>query len=363
MPSTSASPEVQTPGRYNDGKVAVTRDVALHLTNRTLFVVGPAGEALAAWPLEEVQLASQEFGLARIVRTGTDERLALRDPVLIAALAAGCINWKRGRGGAPWSLFAWVAGAVASVVAFFWLLLPVLSEQIAAVIPADLERRFGLSLVQQVEKFALARGGKACTSVAGITALHKLSSRVAAADERRLEPLVLVVDLPYINAFAFPGGRIIVLRGLLDFMQNPNELAGVMGHEFAHSDLRHPTAMAIKSGAAGFTVGLLFGDIVGVSALAIVGQTLLSAAYSREAEEAADMRGLESLRRAGLDSRPLGDFFQRLEAKNTGLPAGLSLLDTHPASTGRALVARTASPRGDTVLSPAEWAAVKAICR
>ncbi len=48
-----------------------------------------------------------------------------------------------------------------------------------------------------------------------------------------------VVDSPGINAFALPGGQVFVMRGLLDFVESEAELAGILGHEMSHVDLRH----------------------------------------------------------------------------------------------------------------------------
>ncbi|HLK21919.1 MAG TPA: M48 family metalloprotease [Bryobacteraceae bacterium] len=48
-----------------------------------------------------------------------------------------------------------------------------------------------------------------------------------------------LINSPEINAFALPGGQIFVTRGMLDFVESEAELAGVLGHEMSHVDLRH----------------------------------------------------------------------------------------------------------------------------
>jgi predicted Zn-dependent protease len=245
---------------------------------------------------------------------------------------------------------------------FFWLLIPLLAGQIARAIPVGVEARLGEQVVQQFRSMG-PKGRIDCVAPAGREVLDRLVRRLAIADERRLPLVVEVVNAPIVNAFALPGGRIVIFRGLLDFMVHPNELAGVLAHEMAHSDLRHPTEVAVQRGAAGFAIGVLLGDVVGLSVVAILGQSMLEAAYSREAELAADARGLETLRRARLDSRPIGDFFARLQVREGETPGLASLLSTHPASDSRAARARQANPAGERALSQSEWLALKAICR
>ena len=67
-----------------------------------------------------------------------------------------------------------------------------------------------------------------------------LGSRLAATSERPALPWTFeVVDDPNVNAFAAPGGKIFVTRGILAYLESEAELAGVLGHEIGHVTARH----------------------------------------------------------------------------------------------------------------------------
>ena len=107
------------------------------------------------------------------------------------------------------------------------------------------------------------------------------------------------------NAFAVPGGYIVVLRGLLEEMRTADELAGVLAHEIQH---RAATALDQGAGAATISTGLLItavsGDVSGVMAYGLEGARVLGQLrYGCAAEEEADARGMQLILAAGLDPR------------------------------------------------------------
>ncbi|MDR2428738.1 MAG: M48 family metalloprotease [Candidatus Margulisbacteria bacterium] len=159
---------------------------------------------------------------------------------------------------------------------------------------------------------------------------------------------VTLLDTPEINAFAIPGGRVYVCRGLLIYINSEAELAGVMGHEIGHVTAKHSVQQMSKQ--QGLDFGLLLGalflakdseqnaqnflDLGGaVSNLAML-------SYSREDEMEADRLGLEYAHKAGFS--PLGieqvmKMFERLSGKQSGLSL---MLSSHPTSETRSKQAR-----------------------
>jgi beta-barrel assembly-enhancing protease len=86
--------------------------------------------------------------------------------------------------------------------------------------------------------------GAELVSGAGLRPSPESVWRVAAPLVRHVHRLTIryefhLLDTPAVNAFALPGGQIIVTTGMLDFVQSDDELAMVLGHEIAHVDLRH----------------------------------------------------------------------------------------------------------------------------
>jgi predicted Zn-dependent protease len=149
-----------------------------------------------------------------------------------------------------------------------------------------------------------------------------------------------VVDVPAINAFALPGGYIYVTRGILPFLQDEAELAGVMGHEIGHVTARHAAQQYSRSTGAG--LGLLLGSLFVPQArpLAGLGQSglgLMSLKYGRDDEAQADGLGVKYASRAGWDPAGVPHMLTTLArieetSDNKGVP---NWLQTHPAPEDR----------------------------
>lgn len=123
---------------------------------------------------------------------------------------------------------------------------------------------------------------------------------------------VLENDMP--NAFAMPGGQMVILTGLLKTLRSPEEVAGVLAHELAHVYRRHSVKRLVQTVGL-VTVGqLVLGDIGGAAtAIANMAGFAVLQHYSREAEEDADLRGAELLHQAGIEPEALAQAFTRLQ--------------------------------------------------
>jgi predicted Zn-dependent protease len=163
-----------------------------------------------------------------------------------------------------------------------------------------------------------------------------------------------------VNAFACPGGLILVTRGLLAKTHGEDELAAVLAHEIAHVTLRHGVAAIqqanlseafgyLGAGAAQATMSQadldklngVFSDSVGD-----IVQTLVTRGYSREAELAADKLGRQFLGNTGYDPQALGRLLGGMQGEG-------GMLATHPAPADRiaalgAPLAFTANATGST---------------
>jgi Zn-dependent protease with chaperone function len=144
-----------------------------------------------------------------------------------------------------------------------------------------------------------------------------------------------------INAFAMPGGIVVVHSGLIAATRSPEELAGVLAHEVQHVELRHSLKSVMKQMGLSAVWAMVSGDL----SSAMTGkaaQHIMSLKFSRDAEREADASGLDALLRAGIDPAGMPAFFATLEKAGAAPPA---LLSTHPASDARrdALAARLKS--------------------
>jgi predicted Zn-dependent protease len=171
-----------------------------------------------------------------------------------------------------------------------------------------------------------------------------------------------VLDSGMANAAALPGGRVYILGGLLRRANEPDEIAGILAHEFGHVAHRDGMRKMIQAGGSSFLLGLLFGDITGGGTLILLGRALVDSSYSRDAEAAADRFAADLMTALGRSPKAMGVFLVRLAGPGTGvLPPFLS---GHPVSAERleALKAREGPLTGAPLLTDEEWRDLKSIC-
>jgi Zn-dependent protease with chaperone function len=142
---------------------------------------------------------------------------------------------------------------------------------------------------------------------------------------------VTVVEGKEVNAFALPGGQIVVFTGLIKEAKSAEQIAGVLAHEMSHATLRHGIERVSQSLGVVAAIQLLVGDVGGLVALgAQVAQTSILTSYSRTAETEADLEGVRMLHAAKIDPQAMAEFFQLLKDKMGDLPDAVAWISTHP---------------------------------
>lgn len=167
-----------------------------------------------------------------------------------------------------------------------------------------------------------------------------------------------VAASPEVNAFAMPGGYMVVYTGLIRAAGGAEELAGVLAHEAQHVERRHTLRHLIHTLGWQAMLSLAMGNLSGGAWGQLVDQ-LGRLKYSRDLEREADLRGLEALRRAGIGADGMARFMARLAAGEGQVPA---LLTSHPASRERqAALASASAAMGAYPASPLpyDWGVVQ----
>jgi len=160
-----------------------------------------------------------------------------------------------------------------------------------------------------------------------VDAISAIGSRLTTGSVHRYR--WFVANRPEINAFAAPGGVVVVYSGLIRAADSAEELAGVLTHEVAHAELRHTLRGVIKSLGLRALVALVIGDISG-SVFADAATRLTELRFSRDAEREADAEGLRRLVAARIDPAGMLRFYEKLAAGERLSPP--PLLSTHPAT-------------------------------
>jgi len=119
------------------------------------------------------------------------------------------------------------------------------------------------------------------------------------------------------NAFALPGGTIVVTDAMVELANGKNELAGVLAHEAAHERSRHALRQVLQSTGSGLLIAALTGDITSITSLsATLPAALIDAGYSRDFEYEADDAAVNYLKKSGVDPRVYADVLARLQAEH-----------------------------------------------
>jgi predicted Zn-dependent protease len=141
-----------------------------------------------------------------------------------------------------------------------------------------------------------------------------------------------IMDSPVVNAFAVPGGYVYFTRGILAYLNNEAELAGVMGHEIGHITARHSAKQYSKAQLV--QVGLGLGSVLSevfsqYAGMVSQGIGLLFLKFSRNDEREADDLGVEYSSRVGYDAREMANFFNTLNRMGSGKGSLPDFLSTH----------------------------------
>lgn len=191
-------------------------------------------------------------------------------------------------------------------------------------IPVDTEIRLGReAATQQRARLSLWDDHPAASAV------RELGARLTRGSKYPFE--FHVVRDPTVNAFAMPGGFVVVNSGLIERADNAEEVAGVLAHEVQHVERRHGLRGLVHAAGLGVGLRLVLGE-AGGSLAASWAENLESLRFSRTQEADADRAGVEALLKAGIDPQGMARFFRKLAKDGANVPA---LLSSHPASEER----------------------------
>ena len=164
--------------------------------------------------------------------------------------------------------------------------------------------------------------------------VNQVGRWVAAQSERPDLPWHFgVIDTASINAFAAPGGYVLVTRGLYEILDDEAQLAGVLGHEIGHIVRRHHITVMQQSSAisAGAKIAQSGDRSYLVNNLIGTGAEVFARSLDKDSEFEADRVGVVLAARAGYNPYALGDVLQKLAARGAQDQALTLLFETHPA--------------------------------
>jgi Zn-dependent protease with chaperone function len=232
--------------------------------------------------------------------------------------------------------------AAVSLSVYFYVI-PWAAERVAEQIPAEAERSLGDEAYKSLVKDLPVDKQRTAD-------LKRYFAQLKISDAQPVEILVVNDSVNHtVNAFALPGGRIVVYKDILGEMDSYDELAALLAHEYAHVEKRHTMRSVMRSLSNYVLLTVLVSDMNAVSAMLVDQlQNLRSLSYSRGLEKEADVRGLEILQASGVDPDGMVRLFERL--KKGGGDAIPEMVSTHPLLENRQEYIRAMAKEKDAII-------------
>jgi len=309
-------------GTFYDGKSANKYPVKLRLTAQQLVLNFPDGHQIQ-WPYTSLQLSkTNSTGPVRLEHSTSNpdiipEALVIENPDFLREahrVAPGALGnvWNQPHKRS----FRYVLMILALVVlpplifAIWVYAIPAMTNAVADRIPTTWEEKLGQDYFQTLFKKSIKEPDPQVRK-----ALDAISKRL----------LTAVPDQPYhfrihvhpskmVNAMALPGGTIVVFQGLINATETPEELAGVLAHEFQHVLKRHSTRNIIRSEAINLFGMIISGNSDSMTSVILqAGSVLEHLRYSRQLETQADAEGMKMMLATHVDPRGMIRVFEKLE--------------------------------------------------
>jgi len=345
------------PGTYFDGKTASKFSVQIQPTAQQL-IIRFQNNRQRMWDYESVKIVNTHThqGPVRLEFVTGDKKNPVTEQLMVEdnAFLDRVDQVAHGRLGTFWNqrkhtkvrniLFWSLVAIVPPLLYFLWTVgIPTMTDQVAQNVPPEWEVKLGdrvfesLFIPQPVEPKTPAK-----------EMLHTIQNRLLTAEpDQPYTFRIYIHPSEQVNALALPGGIVVVFQGLLNQTENPEELAGVLAHEFQHVLRRHSTRGIIRQLGKGMLLAIIVGDTNSVMNTVLgAAEQLEGLAFSRKMETEADTHGMKMMLDAGIDPQGMVRIFRKLQeeerkmleklnSEDKELPEWMKYLSTHPAAGDR----------------------------
>ncbi|HET7765748.1 MAG TPA: M48 family metallopeptidase [Burkholderiales bacterium] len=323
---------------YYDGRSSARRDVRVRAYTAAIQIV--ADGLRVEVPLAKLRLDPPVGGTRRILHLPDGAQLQTDDSAAIESLfprSSTIEDWvHRLESRWPYAL-----AALALVAAFSWWGvvdgLPRAAKLAAAFVPKAVEAELG---AQTLEFFEGKLCGPSALPPGRQEAVRERFARLTSGLDDGYVYRVLPRDCRRIgaNAFALPGGTVVITDALVKLARNDDQVEAVLAHEVGHVHNRHGLRMGLQAAGLAALAFAVFGDATSVVGLATaLPMTLLQNGYSRDFETEADEYAFARLKQVGVSPRAFADALLLLEKDQAKRSGGerAGYFSTHPATAKR----------------------------
>jgi predicted Zn-dependent protease len=337
-------------GHFYDGRSTARRNVKARAQAGRLAVFDEAtSQPLAEFDLADVRVDAPLGNMRRILRLPGGGQLQTGDHDAVRALFPSQQRFETWVHGLErrWR-YSLAALAIIALVSTWAVIfgVPLAARVVAERVPAEVEMDLGSKTLQSLDSTfcdatALSRAQQESVS----RAFGKVTSGVAGSHGYTLE--MRNCRVIGANAFALPGGIIVVTDEMARLADNEAELSAVLAHEAGHVAHQHGLRMALQAAGVAVLVTALASDATSISMLAVALPTLLlQTRYSRAFEDEADTFAFARLKAIGLSPRYFAQVMEKLETshrreagsvanRQAGSDRPLDYLSSHPVTERR----------------------------
>ncbi|HEY0906802.1 MAG TPA: M48 family metallopeptidase [Methylophilus sp.] len=328
----------QTPydftAQFFDGLRATAYPVEVTLTTESLLI--KHASFTRRYALVNCTLQSPLGGGLSVIDLPNQAKLESQDAALVAAWPATPVRRWQQRLHLLEHHWAGIVLAIAGIIAFslfvLYIAVPQLTRLVAMRLPYSLEQKIGAESLRTLENPAL-----------GYFAASRLHPGEQQAVRQALQSFcqhtrcpsyqLLFKASPVLgaNAFAIPGGYIVVTDALVKLAKQPEEVVAVLAHEMGHLQQRHALRQTIQTTLSGLLVLTLTGDVSSIAAG--LPTVLMNMHYSRDMEEEADRYALQHMQQACLPGHYFATILVRLASQAPRSQKAMKvpeLLSSHP---------------------------------
>ena len=301
---------------YFDGLSARAKPVTVRVLADTKQLAFDVAGHTHTFALADIEVQAKLGAAKRMIDLPDSSRLEAADiSALEAIMPSKSSSFWRGMHYLENHL-GWVMVALVATVFAGWLFLqfgvPKLAEYVAKATPPSMETKIGKQALSGVDRLYFSPSKADLARKASISAaLKKLCDALHDCPQYQLE--FRDGGMIGANAFALPGGYMVVTDQIIELSKNDTEIVAVLAHELGHVKQRHAFRQSLQGVLSGLILAAITGDVSSIgSGLPAV---LMQMRYSREHETEADVFALNAMQKACLPPKAFADILQRLEAQ------------------------------------------------
>lgn len=335
--------------KYFDGRSSAMHNGELYLGKNSweIRLIDDGGlYNTVIWPIENIKQA-QFVGGSTLFKYGDypQQTLECKEAQLLPILKQKYPNNKFFENTSNWALSAslGVILAIATVIlflafAFYKYALPPIAEAFANKVPMEYEQKWGDMMLKNIVDPENNLGEFNFKKNDSLSLLaNDFAKQIDFQSPYDLN--ITVVKSEQINAFALPGGNVVVFDGLLKKLKTKEEFAALLGHEVAHINQKHTLKNIFRSLSGYIFISLITSDINGISAIIFENaNSIYNLGYSRELEAESDSYATKTLQLNQLNPIGLVGLFEALEAGSKMEP--YEILSSHPLTKNRKAFAK-----------------------